>query len=140
MPVRPAVELPQDRGAMKNLKGRATHVGAGLLALALVMVSFTVSRSGNPEAGKAEPMPGPVAAEEASSTEASDAFVIEVTARATGLGPDWDLPNIDHARVDFWIERFQTDPDLNERFQGFLDRGGAWAPTSSWTCRTATRR
>jgi membrane-bound lytic murein transglycosylase D len=47
---------------------------------------------------------------------------------STGVGPEWDLPNMDHPRVDHWISEFQNNPRMNERYQGFLDRGGSWAP------------
>jgi membrane-bound lytic murein transglycosylase D len=36
--------------------------------------------------------------------------------------------NLKLDRVDHWISEFMTNPRMNERFQGFLDRGGAWAP------------
>jgi membrane-bound lytic murein transglycosylase D len=45
-----------------------------------------------------------------------------------GLGPEWDLPNLDHERIDYWIARFDTVPDMRKKFQGFLDRGGEFAP------------
>jgi membrane-bound lytic murein transglycosylase D len=46
----------------------------------------------------------------------------------TGPGPEWDLPDFDHPRVDYWVARFDSVPDMREKFQGFLDRGGDWAP------------
>jgi membrane-bound lytic murein transglycosylase D len=41
----------------------------------------------------------------------------------------WDLPNLDHERVDYWIERFTTDrrPD----FERFLTRSGRYVPMIS---------
>lgn len=45
-----------------------------------------------------------------------------------GLGPEWDLPNVDHPRIDYWIARFDTVPEMRKKFQGFLDRGGQYAP------------
>ena len=36
----------------------------------------------------------------------------------------WDLPNIDHERVDFWVERFQTDGDMRKKYEGFIRRSG----------------
>ena len=36
----------------------------------------------------------------------------------------WDLPNIDHERVDFWIDRFRSDPDMREKYEGFVRRSG----------------
>ena len=41
-------------------------------------------------------------------------------------GADWDLPNIDHERVDFWVERFTTDK--RDDFSRFLERSGRYAP------------
>jgi membrane-bound lytic murein transglycosylase D len=38
----------------------------------------------------------------------------------------WDLPNLDHDRVDFWVDRFRNDPDMREKFEGFLTRGGRY--------------
>lgn len=42
--------------------------------------------------------------------------------------PRWDLPNLHHERVDFWVERFQNDPDMRARFETFLQRSGRYAP------------
>jgi membrane-bound lytic murein transglycosylase D len=39
-------------------------------------------------------------------------------------GADWDLANLDHERVDFWVERFQSDPDMREKYEGFIRRSG----------------
>jgi membrane-bound lytic murein transglycosylase D len=36
----------------------------------------------------------------------------------------WDLPNLDHPRVDYWVDRFQTDK--REEFEGFLARKGRY--------------
>jgi membrane-bound lytic murein transglycosylase D len=40
----------------------------------------------------------------------------------------WDLPNVDHDRVDFWIERFTTVPEMREKMEGFLQRSGRYVP------------
>jgi membrane-bound lytic murein transglycosylase D len=45
-----------------------------------------------------------------------------------GLGPEWDLPNLEHPRVDYWVERFQHVPAMRRKFQGFLERGSTLAP------------
>jgi membrane-bound lytic murein transglycosylase D len=45
-----------------------------------------------------------------------------------GLGPVWDLPNLEHPRVDYWVDRFVNVPDMRKKFDGFLERGGVWAP------------
>ena len=43
--------------------------------------------------------------------------------------PDWDLPNLDHARVDYWVERFTTDK--RDDFSRFLARSGRYVPMIS---------
>lgn len=47
---------------------------------------------------------------------------------AESQGVVWDLPNLDHDRVDFWIERFTTVPDMREKMEGFLQRSGIYVP------------
>ncbi len=46
-------------------------------------------------------------------------------------GRGWDLPNIDHERVDFWVDRFTNDPDMHAKLEGFLSRAGQYAPMIS---------
>jgi membrane-bound lytic murein transglycosylase D len=46
-------------------------------------------------------------------------------------GRGWDLPNLDHERVDFWVERFTQDPDMRARLEGFLIRSGRYLPMIS---------
>jgi membrane-bound lytic murein transglycosylase D len=41
-------------------------------------------------------------------------------------GGEWDLANLDHERVDFWIERFTTDKRGD--FTRFLERTGRYGP------------
>ena len=41
-------------------------------------------------------------------------------------GAAWDLANIEHERVDYWVERFTTDK--RDQFTGFLERSGRYAP------------
>jgi membrane-bound lytic murein transglycosylase D len=43
--------------------------------------------------------------------------------------PGWDLPNLDHPRVDYWVERFTTDK--RDDFAVFLSRKGAYRPIIS---------
>jgi membrane-bound lytic murein transglycosylase D len=42
---------------------------------------------------------------------------------------EWDLPNLDHERIDFWIERFTTDKRGD--FERFLERTGRYGPMIS---------
>jgi membrane-bound lytic murein transglycosylase D len=44
-------------------------------------------------------------------------------------GADWDLPNLDHERVDYWVERFTTTQRGN--FTRFLERSGRYVPMIS---------
>lgn len=46
-------------------------------------------------------------------------------------GRGWDLPNLDHERVDFWVDRFQNVPEMREKFEGFLHRSGRYVPMLS---------
>lgn len=41
-------------------------------------------------------------------------------------GAEWDLPNLDHERVDYWVDRFTTDK--RDQFIGFLERSGRYVP------------
>lgn len=41
----------------------------------------------------------------------------------------WDLPNLDHDRVDFWVEQFTTDK--RDDFANFLRRSGRYVPMIS---------
>ena len=50
------------------------------------------------------------------------------TSKRAGLGQEWDLPNLDHPRIDYWVARFDTVPEMRKKFQGFLDRGAELAP------------
>ncbi|CAN5657145.1 hypothetical protein BH23GEM7_BH23GEM7_37300 [soil metagenome] len=43
--------------------------------------------------------------------------------------PAWDLPNLDHERVDYWVERFTTDKRGD--FTKFLERTGRYGPMIS---------
>src|SRR6185503_1267206 len=47
-----------------------------------------------------------------STEEAVAAAVAPTDANALGVSPRWDLPNLDHPRVDYWVQRFTTDPVL----------------------------
>jgi membrane-bound lytic murein transglycosylase D len=44
---------------------------------------------------------------------------------------DWDLPNLEHERVDYWVDRFMNIPDMNEKMEGFLERSGRYVPMIS---------
>lgn len=59
-----------------------------------------------------------------STAEAVAAAVLPRDANHLGVSTRWDLPNLDHPRVDYWVRRFSTDPLLRERFSGYLRRSG----------------
>jgi hypothetical protein len=121
-----------------ELRSRGWLVGAGtaaVAAVALLTVAFGGAvGSGARGEGAATGAASAAGAEVAGAAgSAADAWAhaatrVEVRERATGMGPDWDLPNMDHPRVEHWIGMFQTNERMNERYQGFLDRGGAWVP------------
>jgi membrane-bound lytic murein transglycosylase D len=48
---------------------------------------------------------------------------------AEDLPAGWDLPNLDHPRVDYWVERFTTDK--RGEFAQFLSRSGQYVPLIS---------
>lgn len=76
--------------------------------------------------------PGVTPAEEAQQAQveatAAAAVSLGLPTTGAGLGPEWDLPNLDHPRIDYWVDRFQNVPEMREKFEGFLERGGSWAP------------
>ncbi|MGH7481136.1 MAG: transglycosylase SLT domain-containing protein, partial [Longimicrobiales bacterium] len=92
-----------------------THARLAVLA-AVAGGLLVVAAGANPEAGVREA---------ATSTHAA---AIEARAPKTGFGPAWDLPNLDHPRVDYWVARFDTVPEMREKFEGFLERAETWAP------------
>jgi membrane-bound lytic murein transglycosylase D len=65
---------------------------------------------------------------EAAAAEVATAAVAEAVApedaNALGVSTSWDLPNLDHPRVDYWVGRYSSDPDMRQKFEGFLRRSG----------------
>lgn len=53
----------------------------------------------------------------------------DVETVAAAKGATWDLPNLDHERVDYWVERFTTDK--RPEFSRFLERMGRYEPMIS---------
>jgi membrane-bound lytic murein transglycosylase D len=99
--------------------GRGRKV-AGMFGLGIVLGGAVVAGSveGIVRFSGAEPPAADLAATPEDALAPHDAEV-----RLTGS--DWDLPNLDHPRVDYWVERFTTDK--REEFAGFLSRSGAYA-------------
>lgn len=69
----------------------------------------------------------PVRAEatvEAPVTDAIARAVAPPDANHLGVSRSWDLPNLDHPQVDYWVGRFSEPGELRDRFEGFLERSG----------------
>jgi membrane-bound lytic murein transglycosylase D len=95
----------------------ALGVGIGLLGASVVL------------RGPAAEMAGDVSvttSQEIGALAGSTLAALPTT--GAGLGPEWDLPNLDHPRIDYWVDRFQNVPEMREKFEGFLERGAEWAP------------
>jgi membrane-bound lytic murein transglycosylase D len=64
-----------------------------------------------------------------SKTGVSPLAATDVEAVAAARGDSWDLPNLDHPRVDYWVERFTTDK--RDEFTRFMERMGRYEPMIS---------
>jgi membrane-bound lytic murein transglycosylase D len=53
------------------------------------------------------------------------------SAASNVMQPGWDLANLDHARVDLWIDKFSTNPKLRSNFAVWLDRKSTYEPMIS---------
>jgi membrane-bound lytic murein transglycosylase D len=95
----------------------AAGVAAGALAVSALAVGYHRAHSGV----------SPEAATRALLATAEDGTTEEVTgtAAAPPAQAGWDIPNLDHARVDYWIGRFQTDKRSD--FETYLNRMGRYA-------------
>jgi membrane-bound lytic murein transglycosylase D len=106
----------------RELPWRQTAAAMGL-GLALLVTSLAM-RTPAPE-GDGDMVAAEAAAE---ATAEAAARLTSLPQTGAGLGPEWDLPNLDHPRIDFWVDRFQNVPEMREKFEGFLERGAEWAP------------
>jgi membrane-bound lytic murein transglycosylase D len=104
-------------------RSKITTRNTALMAagVALLTVGFSVSSSNS---RKADVVTAETLVTAAGAAESSASLV---SSRA-GLGTAWDLPNLDHPRIDYWVARFDTVPAMRKKFQGFLDRGAEYAP------------
>jgi membrane-bound lytic murein transglycosylase D len=101
----------------------ARKAGAAGIGLALIGASVVMRVPAESDAA------GPAAAAEAAVPVAEHGVLTaSLPKTGAGLGPEWDLPNLDHPRIDYWVDRFQDVPEMRDKFEGFLERGGAWAP------------
>jgi membrane-bound lytic murein transglycosylase D len=58
------------------------------------------------------------------ATSQQAALASPATAKPTKREVAWDIPNLEHARVGYWISRFQTDK--RDEFERFLTRKGRY--------------
>jgi membrane-bound lytic murein transglycosylase D len=111
---------------MANLKKRtigrdiAGGVAAGVLGLSALLLGHYRAQV-NPDAAT-RALVASAHDEEADGTAAA---VTPDEAAAPAVEQGWDLPNLDHARVDYWIRRFQTDKRSD--FETYLQRMGRYA-------------
>ncbi|HYH06821.1 MAG TPA: lytic transglycosylase domain-containing protein [Thermoanaerobaculia bacterium] len=90
---------------------------------ALVAGTFATGIDGVEEA---MPVTTVKAAETVAAAALSDLTTSTTIETAAAAGPEWDLPNLDHSRVDYWVERFTTDK--RHDFAAFLERKDKFAP------------
>jgi membrane-bound lytic murein transglycosylase D len=107
---------------MKRLPAWVTRAGVMGAGLGLVGAS-TVLRTPRDVVE-----PDQSQSEVAATSVAEAAAGVALPTAGAGLGPEWDLPNLDHPRIDYWVDRFQNVPEMREKFEDFLERGGQWAP------------
>jgi membrane-bound lytic murein transglycosylase D len=73
----------------------------------------------------------PVAAA-VSSVMAERGTELELTTYRAGFhSADWDIPNVENERIDYWVDRFQNVPEMREKMEGFLERSGRYVPMIS---------
>lgn len=59
-------------------------------------------------------------------------FTSEAAAAVAGADAvQWDIANIDNQRVDYWVNRFTTDPRLAPRYATWLERKPTYEPMIS---------
>jgi membrane-bound lytic murein transglycosylase D len=72
----------------------------------------------------------PVAA--AVSSVMAERGELELTTYRAGFhSRDWDIPNLENARIDYWVDRFRNVPEMREKMEGFLERSGRYVPMIS---------
>jgi membrane-bound lytic murein transglycosylase D len=100
--------LLHNRFARRKAVAARTTAAAGLMGIAGVALALGARDLGEVHVGVREIVENVVGAGEA---------------RPLAEG-EWDMPNIAHERVDFWVDRFQSDRDMREKYEGFVRRSG----------------
>lgn len=112
---------PRGARALKGLLSRSRSWWAAAGLAGVVGVGGVVGiRPGDRTAAEAMALAGA----DGTSARAVIEAVSPGDANALGVSTRWDLPNLDHPRVDYWVARFSEDPDMREKFEGFLRRSG----------------
>jgi membrane-bound lytic murein transglycosylase D len=103
---------------VKRALSRRKAESAGLaLAAALAAGGLVATGSSSPSS-----MLGP-------STQYVTAAVADRDLKSAETNAEWDLANLDHRRVDSWVERFTSD--LKRSFSRYLQRMDTYAPMIS---------
>ncbi|MEX2570939.1 MAG: transglycosylase SLT domain-containing protein [Gemmatimonadota bacterium] len=109
--------------------GRRAANALGLTALLVVTAlggsMKGIDRFSPPEQPSDLAMAPIVAAGESEGLEG----IADANEAKTAEAPAWDLPNLDHSRVDYWVRRFTTDK--RDDFEAFLTRSGKYVPMIS---------
>lgn len=86
-----------------------------LAGMALLATVYTVSRVGS----------------DLTSVETVLTRIAPSVAERSTSSVEWDLPNLDNARVDSWVTLFTTNPKVKSRFATWLDRKSTYEPMIS---------
>ena len=105
------------RVIVRALSRRKAESAGLVLAGALAAGGLVATRSSSPSSLLAP------------STQFVTAAVTSKPAQPVDSTVQWDLANIDHSRVDSWIERFTSD--LKRSFSTYLERMGKYEPLIS---------
>jgi membrane-bound lytic murein transglycosylase D len=106
---------------IKNVLNSSLTRNVGLASLGLLAAVYTVPRVGSDTNSIQTALTEVVTSAASQVSGASDA----------NSTADWDLPNLDNARVDSWIKIFTTDPKVKSRFAVWLDRKSTYEPMIS---------
>jgi membrane-bound lytic murein transglycosylase D len=114
----------KDRNLRALLSGaRPWWAAAGLAGVMGVGGGILGSHGAAPTAS-ASLVSAPVA--EMTIEEAVAEAIAPSDANVLGVSTRWDMPNLDHPRVDYWVKRYSTDPVMREKFELFLRRSGLY--------------
>ena len=106
---------------MRNVKDRTKYLpGVGLTAL---LAGAILTTAGIDRGQENVGAPLPITSALASSVSVAESVLPPSPVAAAE--PEWDIANIDHPRVDYWVGRFTTDK--RDEVSGFLARSGRYS-------------